>query len=159
VRRLLTCLALFACAASVRADGQLSYAKTILPQYTIAAASTTVSDTVSLGQIPAAQEISVQATFVYGSGGTTAKAYVQTSLDGGTTWVDVMSFAFTTATATKMSSVNIYVAVAAAITPTDGTLTDNTILNGLMGDRLRVKLITTGTYGGSTSMKVSLVQR
>jgi hypothetical protein len=157
-RAILALVAVLAFASLLGADGQNSLGKTLLPTYTITAAATTTSEVMSLGQIPAAQAISVQAVFVYGSGGTTAKAYVQTSLDNGVTWIDVASFAFATATATKVSAVNIYTAVAAAVTPTDGTLTDNTILSGIFGDRLRVKLITAGTYAGTT-IKVSLVQR
>jgi len=91
-----------------------------------------------------------QAKFVYGSGGTSCKAYVQTSLDSGVTWVDIASFAFLLATATKVSAVTMQVALGAAVTPTDGTLADNTIVNGLLGDRLRIKYVVTGTYAGST---------
>jgi hypothetical protein len=159
-RRLAAALALVALLAPMPARADvLSYGKTVYPQTTISTAGTTVGEVISLGQVPGTQTISVEAIFLYGSGGTSAKAYVQTSLDNGATWIDVMSFAFTTAAASKVSQVNIYTAVAAAVTPTDGTLTDNTILSGVLGDRLRVKVITTGTYGGATSIKVALVQR
>lgn len=159
IRRLACVLALGLCFASSLSAQQVNYGKTLLPATTITTAGTVLSDTISLGQIPASQAITFEAFFAYGSGGTTAKAYVQTSLDGGTTWVDIASFAFTTATATKISAVNIYTAVAAAITPTDATLTDNTILSGVLGDRLRIKLVTVGTYATSTTLKVTLVQR
>ena len=42
------------------------------------------------------ESATIQANFTYGSGGTTAAVWVQTSLDGGTTWVDIANFAFTT---------------------------------------------------------------
>jgi len=89
-----------------------------------------------------------QAAFTYQAGGTDVTAYVQTSLDGGTTWIDIMAFNFTTATATKISKVSLPIALAAAATPTDGSLTDDTILDGVIGDRVRVKYTTTGTYTG-----------
>jgi hypothetical protein len=96
----------------------------------------------------------VQAAFVYGSGGTTAKYWIQTSLDAGASWIDVMCFAFTTATAKKVSGVRMDIALAAGITPTDGTLADNTILDGLLGDRIRVKYTTVGTYAGSSTIAI-----
>lgn len=97
------------------------------------------------------------ATFVYGSGGTTVKGWVQTSLDGGTTWRDVASFAFTTASGKKTSAVHVYTALAAAAAVSDGALADDTILNGLLGDRLRVKYTTTGTYGGTTTLQIDAI--
>lgn len=92
----------------------------------------------------------VQGALTYSSGGTTCKVYVQTSLDGGTTWIDVACLAFATATATKVSAVRTSIALAAATVPTDGTLADDTIVDGLYGDRVRVKVIVVGTYVAST---------
>lgn len=137
----------------------ISYAKSLLPPLAIGAAGTFFSEVTSLSQMPGTQAISAQAVFTYVSGGTTAKAYLQTSLDGGATWIDIMSFAFATASATKVSAVNVYAAAAAALTPTDGTLTDNTILNGVVGERVRVKVVVVGTYTGATTLAVSIVQR
>lgn len=99
------------------------------------------------------------AVFAYGSGGTTAKFWVQTSLDGGTTWIDVMSFAFLLASATKMSAVVVTTALAAAVTPSDGALADNTILSGVLGDQVRVKYTTTGTYAGGTTIAIGAVAK
>lgn len=98
--------------------------------------------------------ITAQANFVYGSGGTTCKAWIQTSLDDGASWIDVVNFAFTTASAKKVAQVNNFVAQASVVTPTDGTLADNTIVNGLLGRMVRVKLTTTGTYAGSTKLTI-----
>ncbi|MGH6645108.1 MAG: hypothetical protein ACRED3_20680, partial [Bradyrhizobium sp.] len=39
----------------------------------------------------------IEARFAWGSGGTTAKAWVQVTLDDGQTWNDIACFAFTTA--------------------------------------------------------------
>jgi len=99
--------------------------------------------------------LALQAIFTYGSGGTSAKAYVQTSLDGGVTWVDIACFAFTTTTATKVSALTMRLAPATqAFAPTNGTLTDDTVVNGVIGDRIRVILTTVGTYAGSTTLVV-----
>jgi len=137
----------FAEAASRRID--------ILPATTITGAGTVTgtSFTVQAG----VSYISAQATFTYGSGGTTCKAWLQTSLDGGTTWRDVASFAFTTASAKKTSALSSAIALAAAQAVSDGALADDTILNGLLGDLWRVKVTSTGTYAGGTTIAVSVV--
>jgi hypothetical protein len=132
--------------------------KTLMPQTTISVARTAVLEEVV--RVPLdARVLGIQAVFAYGSGGTTVKAWVQTSFDGGTTWVDIANFAFTTAAARAINSVRTDTAVAANYTATDGTLADNTIKDGLLGDRLRVKWTTTGTYGGTTNLKISVVIR
>lgn len=99
-----------------------------------------------------------EAIFLYGAGGTNVTAYVQTSLDGGATWVDIIAFQFTTAALSKMAAVSADVAFAASayvpIAPTDGTLTANTSVQGILGDRIRLKYVTTGTYSGVTSLAV-----
>lgn len=105
------------------------------------------------------RSVVLQAAFTYGSGGTKVTAYVQTSFDGGTTWVDVACFTFTTATATKVSALKAATAVAASYAATDGSLTDDSIKDGILGDRLRVKRTTTGTYGGSTALVVTAVAK
>lgn len=97
----------------------------------------------------------LQAVFTYGSGGTSATAYVQTSFDGGTTWIDIASFGFTTASATKVVNLSALNSVTTVYTPTDGSLSSNTVKDGLIGPRLRVKYTTVGTYGGSTTLVVT----
>lgn len=131
-----------------------TFRSTILPATTIGAAvANQVSATMMIG---GARYLTAQAKFLYGAGGTTVKAWLQTSLDGGTTWIDIMSFAFTTAAATKVSAVTANIALAAAVTPGDAALADNTILTGLLGDRVRIKYTTTGTYTGATSLAVDV---
>ena len=98
----------------------------------------------------------VSATLTYGSGGTNAKAWVQTSLDGGTTWIDIAEFTFTPATATRLYSLDT-TALTTQYTPTDATLSANTCKNGILGDKFRVKYTTTGTYAGSTTLAVNAV--
>lgn len=98
--------------------------------------------------------VSLLATLTYTSGGTTAKAYVQTSLDGGLTWQDVACFAFTTAGAVKRGHISRQQVLAVGV-PTTGTLADDTLVQGYLGDRLRVVITTTGTYGSGTSLAVA----
>ena len=104
-----------------------------------------------------ANVISCQATFTRAGGGTTTDVFIQTSLDNGSTWIDIMQFALTTTTVTKISSVRPFIAMAANVTPTDGGLSDNTILDGLIGDRLRAKTVVVGSYTGASSLTLNVV--
>lgn len=144
---------------AVHHDGQYL---ALLPATTITAAVSGVAGTV-FGSAPStsgqflslagARYLVVQCVFTYGSGGTTANLYVQTSLDWGVTWVDVMNFSFTTASATKISAITTNIAPATqAFSPTDGSLTANTIVQGVLGAQFRTKLTTTGTYAGGTTI-------
>jgi hypothetical protein len=91
----------------------------------------------------------IQARLAMGSGGTTAKVYIQTSLDQGTTWIDVACLAFTTTGATKLVNLSGLTAKTAPASPTDGAMADDTCLDGVLGDRLRAKIVTTGTYSSA----------
>lgn len=102
--------------------------------------------------------ICAQAVFAYGAGGTTVKVWLQTSLDGATTWCDIMNFAFTTAAGNKVSAVTTAIAPATqGATPTDATLADNTINQGTIGSLFRVKYTTTGTYTGTTTITLNAI--
>ena len=95
----------------------------------------------------------VFANFIYGSGGTNAKFWVQTSFDGGLTWADVVNFAFLVASLSKVAKI-----VPVNVVPTDvtdATLADNTIGAAPPGFKWRVKYTTTGTYAGNTSIRIS----
>jgi hypothetical protein len=52
----------------------------------------------------APQKLTAQGNFVAGGGGSTVTAFLQTSLDGGVTWIDIASFAFTTSSLRKIFS-------------------------------------------------------
>ncbi|MER8540250.1 hypothetical protein NKH17_12425 [Mesorhizobium sp. M1334] len=86
----------------------------------------------------------------YGSGGTTIRAYLQTSLDGGTTAVDIACVLFQTASETAVLNFSALTPKLTQVVPTDGALADDTAIDGVLGDRLRLKLVSTGTYAGST---------
>lgn len=94
--------------------------------------------------------VAVEFKFVYGSGGTNLTMYVQTSFDEGVTWVDIMCCQVLTTTATKAFAVQTSVALTANTSLTDGSLSANSILNGVLGDRLRLKYTSTGTYAATT---------
>lgn len=127
---------------------------TLLPATTITAA-VSGSTTTPIEQLANMKHLVVEAIFTYGADGTTAKFWVQTSFDAGATWVDVANFAFTTSTASKISAISMAIAPASqGFAPSNGTLADNTIIQGALGDRLRVKYTTTGTYSGDTTIKI-----
>jgi hypothetical protein len=94
--------------------------------------------------------------FAYGSGGTSAKAYVQVTLDDGATWIDVACFAFTAASATKVINLSGLTPKLQPLVPSDGALADDTFIDGVLGSAMRVKLVTTGTYSNTVlSVKLS----
>lgn len=106
-----------------------------------------------------ANYLGLLAKFTYASdSATSVKAWVQTTFDGGTTWFDIANFAFTTSSLNKWCAVNANLAATHA-TPTDGTLADNSVNNGLIGTALRVKLTSVGTYGAGTSLKIYAVAK
>ena len=88
--------------------------------------------------------------FAYGSGGTSVKAYCQTSFDLGVTWCDVACVTFTTASGHKVVNLSGLTPKTTAVTPTDGALSDDTCVDGILGDRLRVKITTQGVYSNTT---------
>lgn len=93
--------------------------------------------------------------FSYGSGGTTARAYVQITLDDGVTWIDVACRSWTISSETKVINLSGLTPVA-AFTPSDGAMADNTLQDGVLGSAMRAKLITTGTYVNTiVSVKLS----
>ncbi len=99
------------------------------------------------------ESLALYCSFVRVGGGTTTKAWVQTTFDG-TNWMDIANFAFTTTTALRAYHLSD-VSVTSITTPTDGTLADNTAVDGFLGPRLRVKLTTTGTYTGASSITIT----
>lgn len=131
---------------------------TLLPQTTITAALANQVGEVFTG-LGGVDDISIEARFNYGSGGTTVKAWVQTSIDGGVSWFDIANFAFTTAAANKLHAVtkNPATPPTAGVAPGDAALADNTVLNGILGDRYRIKWTSTGTYAGLTNLRIDAV--
>jgi hypothetical protein len=106
----------------------------------------------------AALDLTLQATFTFGSGvGTTCNCFAQTSIDGGSHWVDVASFSFGTASESYIFNLSSETPVTSQYTPTDGTLAANTCVDGILGNLFRCKFSTTGTYGGNTSLAVDAI--
>ena len=134
-----------------------AYAVSLLDVRVAAPVTAQVSPTFHLrapsGQALAANLL-LQGTFTYGSGGTSADAWVQTSIDGGTTWIDVANFHFTKSAARFLYNLSSATPVSTEYTPTDGTLAPNTSKDGLVGPIWRVKYTVVGTYTEGTILRV-----
>jgi len=128
-----------------------------LGNFNITGAGTVVGDAVE--DLEGILALAAQMRLVYGSGGTSIKAYLQTSFDDGTTWQDIACFTFTTASATKSRNLSALTPKTTDVTAADGTLTDDTSVDGLLGDRFRVKVVSVGTYAGNTLLSCSAVVR
>lgn len=106
--------------------------------------------------------ISVDLQLLYGSGGTSGKVFVQTSLRQAThttdAGVDALCMSFTTASKSRLFNITGRV-VAANLTPTDGALADDTAQDGILGDRFRLKIVTVGTYAGQTMVSCRIAAR
>jgi hypothetical protein len=98
------------------------------------------------------RSISAQANLTVGGGGTTVKAFVQSSLDGGQNWFDVIVLSFATSSAIHVANASTALAQADTAT-TDGSASSN--LN-VIGDLPRAKIFSTGTYTGNTTMIVDV---
>ena len=81
------------------------------------------------------------------SGGTTCKAWVQTSLDQGQTWAD------------KIVNLSGLTPRTTVLTPTDAGLADDTVVDGVLGDRLRLKITSTGTFGSGSVISARVACR
>lgn len=104
--------------------------------------------------------LSCQVRFFYGAGGTSVTAYVQTTLDQGQTWIDIAAIGFTTANGTSAFNVSALDKVTTPISPlTDGSLAAGTVISGILGDQLRAKVVSTGTYSSSSLLSVSCEAR
>ena len=70
------------------------------------------------------------------------------------TWCDAANFAFTTSSLRKIFNLSASTSITSIATPTDGSLTSNTCVDGMVGPLWRTKLTTTGTYAGGTTIAV-----
>jgi hypothetical protein len=109
--------------------------------------------------------LTAEVVFVDGGGGTAIKVFIQTSMDslGSTTvgrapqvWFDVMCIAFATTAGRKILKVREETAVVAAVAESDGALSDDTAVSGIIGTHVRARIVTTGTYSGTSTIDVYL---
>lgn len=125
--------------------------KTLLPTTTIGAAATYVGDVFAIPDW--VKTITLENRFVHGSGGTTIKAYLQTTIDG-TNWFDIAAQALATASENGIVNINAAEVTTAPLVPGDAGLTDDTQIN-IIGQKLRMKYVVVGTYATSTLTSVA----
>ncbi len=119
-----------------------------LGDFTITTAGTQIGDWTTT-DLAGALSMAAQLRFAWGSGGTTVTAYLQTSLDEGTTAVDVACVVFGVAAETEILNLSALTPKTTQVTPSDGALTNDTAVDGILGDRFRVKLVSVGTYANT----------
>jgi hypothetical protein len=93
-------------------------------------------------------KLALQVRFMYGSGGTSILAYVQSSLDQGNTAYDVASLIF--GTTSRNTVLAISQTTSAVIVPVDAAGEAEGVVAAIFGDRLRLKIVVTGTFSGTT---------
>ena len=100
-------------------------------------------------------EVIIHSNFDYGSSGTDFEAEVSTSLDGGTTWVEVYVHAGTTSDERK-----VVVLKSAAVAAYDGTtaVADDALKDGIIGTLWRCRVTTNGTYA-DTTLRVDIIAK
>lgn len=110
-----------------------------------------------IGNMDGMLAATLSVNFVYGSGGTTCRVAVETTLDQGTTWIEVARFLFATASEHNVINLSGLTAVTTVYTP--AALSDDSVKDGVFGDRWRAKVTSTGTYAGNTSVSVRINAR
>ena len=123
-----------------------------LGSFTVTIAGTYVGDAVELDGLLA---LTIKARFAYISGSGTCKLYIQSSSDNESTWDDVAAVAFANTPETIMLNFSKLTPKLTQLTPTDGAMSDDTAIDGIITSRMRCKIVTTGTYSGSTVLTVA----
>lgn len=103
--------------------------------------------------------VTFQVRFMYGSGSAQTNVYLQTSVDQGQSWFDIANIQFTTAAGVDLVNMSGLDKLTTPTAPTNLSLTQGTVLDGPLGDRLQACVVSTGTYGGGTLVSVRGVAR
>jgi hypothetical protein len=100
--------------------------------------------------------MTIQANFTYGSAGSSVDCWVQTSLDN-SNWIDVCNFHLDGSSQRYLFNLSAETPITSQYTPTDGSLSANTAVDGILGNRWRVKYSSSGTYAGGTSLTIDAI--
>lgn len=99
--------------------------------------------------------VTLEAVFIYGSGGTSVVAKVQTSLDG-TNWRDIARFDFAAASATKSCNISGLTPIGVQSLP---ALSAEGVRDGFLGGSLRAVVTSVGIYGADTMLAIRAATR
>lgn len=122
----------------------------------MAAGSNILSPSLQIRKLVYPVTLLTQFNFTYGSGGTTIVAYLQTSLDFGLTWVDVVCFSVATTSLKNIYNLSSSTLITTALVPTDGSLAANSCKDGVIGPLWRVKYTITGNYAGASALRIDM---
>lgn len=93
----------------------------------------------------------------WGSGGTSIKAIWETTLDQGITWIEVCRMAFGAASEQNVVNLSGLTPKTSLYTPV--ALSDDTCVDGIFGNRWRVRILAVGVYAGNTSLSFRMSAR
>lgn len=100
----------------------------------------------------------VQLNFTAGTGGGTIKATIETSLDQGTSWIEIARLAFATANLARVLNFSALTPRATPYTP--AALSDDSAVDGILGERMRLSILKAGSaYTGNASLSARLIAR
>lgn len=116
------------------------------PDWQISVAGTFVGDWVT--DLAGVSLISLQVRLLWGAGGTSIKAYLQSSLDQGTTAYDVAALVF--AAASRAVVLSVLQTTSAVIVPVEAGAEAEGVAAAVFGDRFRLKIVVVGTYTNTT---------
>lgn len=128
-----------------------------MPLLATASITSPVTDTVSEPEVGlgAFTELTVQARWSPTGGGTSLIAYIETSIDGGVSWVDIARIDYATGSRLAVFGIvsgSLAVATYAALS-SEGTRA------GFLGDRLRLRYTSTGTFSAGSQLTVHYAVR
>jgi hypothetical protein len=129
-----------------------------LGNFIVAAAGTQCSP-VPVINLQGLDAVTLQVRFAYGSGGTQTNVFIQTSVDQGQSFFDIANIEFTTSSGVELVNLSGLNSVTTPTAPSNLALSNNTVLNGPIGDRLQACVVSTGTYAGQTLVAVNGVAR
>jgi len=113
--------------------------------------------------VPSAGRINLQANFTVGTPapvsttGLSVTAWVQTTIDGGLTWIDATNFTFGAVSARLIMTVFPRDSVSVPLAATDGTLAANSAPETVLGPTWRVKYAVSGVYPAGTTLRIDAV--
>lgn len=97
-------------------------------------------------------------SLAYSAGGTSIRAFAQSSFDG-QTWWDIACVLFTAQAKSVLLNFSALTPKLTQVALTDGALGDDVALDGLLGDRVRLKAVSTGTYAANNVLAGRIVAR
>ncbi len=100
--------------------------------------------------------VTIFVEFEFGASGSTCAVVVQTSINQGDDWIDIVRFDFATSNSKKHATVGCFGNVSPGAM---AALASEGKLDGILGDRLRAKITSTGTYSNNTSVAIRAAVR